>query len=457
MGGRRWRMLSYVTAGIVVGAGVTGGCGKVHGNSEPPPGDPYVCGPCYSPLLGDDTISGNPQLDGFFHAVLILTRAIDSIRVDFEGNVQALCALYGVDTSAGIGPTVAENLIAAIDADAGRATADGFAVRYRAPLCAADLGLAAEAQATCEAKADCAVSIEPARKGLRCEGVCTGRCDAACTGETARCVAPVDDVACNGECSGACQLASPAPCPGVCHGTCQGQCGGTCTGGDRDATGQCAGTCDGDCQGTCAGICELQDPTTCPGKCAGTCTTASGGAACADGAECHGSCDGTCDGHCTGLPTPPGSAENCAATKACQPQARAVGSVALDCTPPTIEISFEVNPSASGDAQATFLSNVAEVKRRAPSIVRDAVRLGLLVSGDPSRGVPSPFETLRAATASFESVEAIAPFDVVPGNVQCVVPAFVTSTRMLDDEKTGLSPTLEAQAKLLAYLTTGTP
>lgn len=450
---RKLRGLFYTVPGLVLGLVGASSCDKV---AKAIPGAEDICGPCGTIATGDVGISGDARLDGFFSAVGTLSGAANQIKADFDGNIAALCALYKIDVSGGIDATVVGKLTAAIDAEVKATASGGIKIDYQPPQCSANISIAVDAQAKCEAKAGCDVKANPGSVSVECKGECSGGCTGKCTG-SAQCVAKAPSITCSGKCEGSCQLDVAAACQGTCHGTCDGKCDGTCSGGTQDATGKCSGTCDGKCDTTCKGSCELSGQASCTGKCTGSCVTDSGGAACSADAECHGSCDAQCSGSCTGEATPPSASASCDASADCQASAKAQGSASLECTPPTLNIGYNINASVSADAQATFVGHMAEVKARGAAIVQGASRLKLLIQGDASANIPSPLEGIKASMSGFVSVDSFAKFNIPAGKIVCVLPAFAEAGKALADVATNLGGTITAQAKFVGYITTGTP
>ncbi|HVU02000.1 MAG TPA: hypothetical protein VHE30_09620 [Polyangiaceae bacterium] len=450
---RKVRGLFYTIPGLVLGVVGASSCDKV---AKAIPGPEDLCGPCGTIATGDFSVSGDARLDGFFQAVGTLNNAANAIKADFDANITALAGLYNIDVSGGIDATVVGKLTQAIDAEVTASATGGIKIDYQPPQCSANISVAVDAQAKCEAKAGCDVQANPGSVSVECKGECSGGCDAECTG-SATCVAKAPSVTCSGKCEGSCQLDAAAKCEGTCHGTCDGKCDGTCSGGTQDANGKCSGTCDGKCDTTCKGSCELSAAATCSGKCTGTCAVDSGGAKCDANAECHGSCSGKCSGGCTGEATPPSASASCDASADCQASAKAQGSASLDCTPPQLAISYNINASVSADAQATFVAHMGEVKARGAAIVQGASRLKLLIQGDASLGIPSPLEGIKASLSGFASADAIGKFDIPAGRLVCVVPAFVEAGKDIAAVATNVGGTITAQAKFVAYITTGKP
>jgi hypothetical protein len=145
---------------------------------------------------------------------------------------------------------------------------------------------------------------------------------------------------CSGTCKGDCQLDAAAECSGTCQGTCMGTCS------VKDASGNCAGSC----MGMCKGNCKLEAAASCSGSCKGECTYTPPMAMCDASAQAH--CDAKanaqvdCKGSCSGQVTPP------MAKAECQASAKADASISADCKPPSLNVSYQLNATAMGDAMA---------------------------------------------------------------------------------------------------------
>jgi hypothetical protein len=152
-----------------------------------------------------------------------------------------------------------------------------------------------------------------------------------------------------------------------CSGTCNGECMGTCSA--MNAMGECAGKCDGMCMGSCA--VEASASASCEGTCNGECTVEnpSGGCEGAVSARCEAMgdamvmCSGRCDGHVT---PPMVSAE-------CQASAKAEASFKAECTPPRVDVKFELDASVTGqaniEAQAKFAAALRNLEVRLPKLL----------------------------------------------------------------------------------------
>jgi hypothetical protein len=173
---------------------------------------------------------------------------------------------------------------------------------------------------------------------------------------------------CEGSCTA--QLDVAATCEGTCTGTCDGACSLT------NAQGDCEGTCEGMCQGSCNT--EIAAGASCSGKCEGTCeyTAPDGGCEASAEVSCKAEANATvqCDGKCEGEVTPPEVSVECEAS------VEAKASASIECTPPTLDISFKWAVGIDGDldAQAEFKAWLVGFKGHFSAILALSARGSLI-------------------------------------------------------------------------------
>jgi hypothetical protein len=407
------------------------------------------CGPCGLVAQGDVGISGNAKLDGFFSAVSQLNKAQLAINADFEANIDDLIATFGADVAADaeIGVKV-DALVAKIKGDVSANVQGDLVVNYAGPKCQANVSVAVEAQAKCEAKADCKVDVDPGEVSVKCEGKCEGSCSAECTGGF-KCEASAS-AECKGKCEGSCQLDAAA----ACDGTCKGDCEGTCT--VRDADGKCAGKCDGMCTGTC----EFNAAAECNGTCSGSCVVEAKADCTGEEPSCAGSCSGECSGGCEGTATPPSASANCEASADCQAQAKAQGSASVECTPPKFEIGFNYQASANASAQAEFGAKMAALQVKGAAILQGFAKYSALIDGKVDGQVVFEKAPLAVVTGELQGVISAGVkgklfTGIAVGRIPCVIPALEGSVTMLGDIGTQAKANLTAQGKFVTALTGG--
>ena len=286
-----------------------------------------------SVLDGNASISGVASVDAFFGAVIDVTTAANDISATLRAELDAIAISVGLDAGA-TGPEIAAGIEAHlglyIDLDA------AIRVQYQEPVCEASLEVVASASAECD------VEVDPGMASIECNGSCEveGGANATCEGEASlKCTGP--KLQCDGMCEGSCEFEAG----GTCEGTCRGECAGDCS--VEDSSGNCAGACDG----TCTGTCEFAAAAECTGSCTGSCTYDSD-AGCEAGAsaKCEASVDAsvTCEGSCEGDFEPPEvSAE-------CQASVEAKAEASLECTPPSIDITWQWAAGITAEQEMEF-------------------------------------------------------------------------------------------------------
>lgn len=442
-----------LAVGVAMGASSLQGCGE---NG--------LCGPCGSVVEGSVGISGNAQLDGFFSAVADIGSVTGSIQADFEANIRALAEVWGyaeidgaidADVVAGLMAHIRGEINAALDLSGG----GGLAIDFVGPKCSANVNVAVEAQAQCEAQAgcECEAMVDPGGVSVECEGKCSGGCSAECSGEVACNAAAQGGISCEGSCEGSCSLEAGGGCSGTCRGECSGNCSVT------NANGECEGECDGMCTGTCdlnaGGMCE----GTCTGSCTGTAPSIM--AMCMSDVECRGECSGECSGSCEGSARPPmASAEcECEASADCQASASAQADANIECSPPSLEIRFELGANADllvggnidVEAMAVFRARLNELKIRAAAILQGFAQLGALVNGQVNGQLvfdPPPVVRLQTEFQGVIDAAASGEFEIAPGRIDCVVPALREAVEVLASVATETGGTIQAQAEFSTSL-----
>ena len=441
--------LLSLAAPALIGA-LAASCDKT-GSNPLTEGAEKLCGPCGTLATGDVGISGSAKLDGFFEAVGKIGESTASINGDFDANVNVLSDVYGVanfDANAKIDAKV-DALIAAVKADF-TANIDGsVTLDYKPAQCHASLDVAIDAQAHCEAKAGCDVMASPGSVDVKCEGACSGECSGTCEGALPTC--QVDASAtCSGKCEGTCTLNAAASCEGTCHGDCSGTCSA------KDASGKCAGSCDG----MCTGNCELAVAASCSGSCSGKCEVAAD-AKCDGGKapSCSGSCKGTCSGSCTGKVTPPSASANCDASADCNAQASAKANASIECTPPSIALSYSFAAGVSASAQADFIARLGELKLRGGAMLQGFAKYSLLINGQADASgkviVKSPVAELTASVKGLVSSAGDIAADVPVFRLGCALTAFGEAGDVLVKVAADGAANLKAQAKFATAFTGG--
>ncbi len=444
---RRLRGLFFTIPGIAIGVAGVASCNEKIGTGPEIIENWPPCGPCGNVMVGDFDPSGDAMLDGFFQAVGNLQNATTSIQDDFQANIVALAHVYGVDARQSFDASLVDDVIGAIKDDVAQHLDGGLRVSYRSPSCQADVAVAAQAQARCEARAFCDVTANPGQTSVACAGTCNGTCSGQCSGELS-CTVTAPTVNCEGTCEGVCELSEPASCDGICRGKCSDACGVT------DANGDCQGSCGG----TCTGSCELNTAGKCTGTCHGRCHVNQDSPQCTGAVQCSGKCDAQCSGGCQGDFEPPSASAMCAATAKCQAQAKAQAKAALACRPPRLDVAWAFKADANVADRAEFVARLGQLKVRAAAIVEGTARMSALVTGKVDGQVvfdPPPLTELAATLKGLAIADVIAKLDIPAQRLVCVVPAFAEAATVLAHVGSTTLDTINAQAKFVSYITTG--
>jgi hypothetical protein len=429
----------------VLGAAALTGCGE---DGIPGPGGD-LCGPCGAVVQGDVGISGNAKLDGFFAAVADLNKAQVAINGDFEANIDDLIATFGAEVAANASlDAKVDALIAKVKGEISANVDGGLVINYVPPKCQANVNVAFEAQAQCEAKAGCEVEANPGSISVECEGKCEGKCDAECTGGF-KC-----EVSASGECSGKCEGSCQLEAAAKCEGTCKGSCSGTCSA--YDGQGNCAGACDGMCEGTC----ELSAAASCSGKCSGSCVVEAKAECEGEAPSCAGKCEGKCEGSCSGSATPPSASANCEASADCKAQAKAQGSANVQCSPPTLDVGFEFKAGLNASAKAEFGAKISALQVKGVAILQGFAKYQALIDGKVGGEVvfnPSPVVAIKGQLEGIVKAGATGSLfaDIPKGRITCVIPAMNESITLLGKITTNATANLAAQAKFAGALSGG--
>jgi hypothetical protein len=414
-----------------------------------------LCGPCGEVELGDVSISGSAEVDGFFQAVATLNKSVVTASGSFEASLAELEALWGLEGTGSLDARVGE-LVGAIQADFGAsASAQASLEIVTTPAkCEANLSVAVDAQAKCEAKAECDVDVEAPSASVTCEAECSGSCEGTCEAmASATCDVKGPSIECSGTCEGTCELSGAAECEGTCNGTCNGTCSVV------NADGSCSGECTG---GTCEGSCEVAAGGSCEGTCTGTCKTQAPEAGCEGEASlsCNGKCEGSCSGGCTGQATPGSASADCDASADCQAQASAQASADLKCTPPSIEIVAAFDADIDASAQAQLSGKIEGLRLHGALMLQSFVQYKALIDGEVNGEVvfdPSPVAQVTASVRALAEagVDGDLVADLPAGRLPCAAAAFVASGEILTEIASEATATLSAQAQFAAAFSTG--
>jgi hypothetical protein len=249
-----------------------------------------------------------------------------------------------------------EAILTAAAADLGAS----FALEVSGGECFVDVDAQASCESACKTDVTCTegsveVRCPPAELSVQCdaeckaEATCEGRVDleTVCTGK------------CEAECAGSCNGEMRGRTEGGCDGMCEGKCDGKAT--ERGGMANCAGVCEGRCtkphpNAKCRGKCSSKCEGTCKGKCK---IEASTTVKCSSGVSCKGGCTGTStQPKCETEITPP----VCMGDTSCQSSCSAQASAKVTCTPQTVHLVFNLDPSGDlAKLQATVEANLPAI------------------------------------------------------------------------------------------------
>ena len=399
------KLIDYRIAGLVLavaGGFSTQACDKA---ADALGGDELLkqCGltcPEKGIIDGNASISGIQGIDAFFGSVVNFNAKANLVADNINAEIAKINVSLGLAADA-----PAADIKAAIIAKFSLDAKAGLKIAYTPAKCAVS------AHATIEATAKCDATIDPGKAEVTCSGSCEAeasvdaKCDASAT---AKCTGTAPKLACAGECKGACQLDAAATCSGTCKGTCSGTCSVT------DAMGQCQGSCDGMCTGTC----ELQAAAECKGSCKGECTYTPPDGKCEAGAtlKCEAMAKGSvmCTGKCEGTVEPPKASAECEAS------AKADASVNVECTPPSLDLSYQfdakLSAAAQADAQANFEAFLVGFKGSFSAIVADLAQAKVVGQA----GVDIGASAKGAVTDAVKAIDITASLKVSVG-VGCAI------------------------------------
>ncbi len=301
---------------------------------------------------GNASISGVVSVDAFFQSVLDFQLKADNVSAAINAQIAAIRGDFGIAADA--------NLKTELQAQISANVEGSLTVKAEPAQCSVD------AQATLQAQAHCDASIDPGKATVQCMGSCevdaSAKVDCGANADLVCTVTPPMGK-CDGMCKGSCEtmLSGAAKCDGVCKGSCDGNCSAY-----SDSAGtQCAGTCDGMCTGSCD--VQLMAEASCSGTCSGECNITPPSGMCTGGASAH--CDAKagamvdCKGTCEGDIQPPKAKAECEAS------AKAEAKLNVQCTPPRVEIAYQLKAGVDAMAQLKFQAAINNLKVRLPALL----------------------------------------------------------------------------------------
>ncbi len=356
---------------------------------------------CGTVANGDVSISGEASIDAFFSAVVTLESKAAELDASIKLSVDQIAGILGAEVDANVDATI-DNIKAKFEADITANLEGGLKIDYEEPKCSVTAKAAVEASAKCDA------SVKGGEASVECKGECVADVDAmvACEGEL-KCTGTAPSFACEGTCEGSCELEAGAKCEGECKGTCtvetEAECDGEFHASTEDGAsggGTCSVRAGAKCEGTCSGSCELTGGLECQGKCKGECTYTAPMAECNGQASCtaSGNASVKCEGECKGEVTPPEVSAQCEAT------AKAEAEFSAECTPPRLDVSYELKADLMGDAdfQAEFGAKVDAFARAYGELVAKVANL----KGIATAAADLPKAAVEAVTGAVPELKA---------------------------------------------------
>jgi len=380
---------------------------------------------------GNAAISGMAKVDTFFQSVINFQAKADSISGSLDVELDAIRADFGLEAGADIG--------AGIKA---KAMASGVA---SLKLVAEPAKCSVDAQASVQASAKCEGMVDPGTVMVECKGSCEAdvsaevMCDASADVE---CTFQGPAIECEGSCTGTCTV--NAELTADCGGTCKGGCDGECS--LMNAQGECQGKCEGTCMGSCE--VEMEAGATCEGECRGECTATnpSGGCEGSVRASCKAKGDASvmCEGSCDGEVTPPSASVECEAS------AKAEASLNVECSPPRVELQFELMAGANVEAQAAFTAKLKVLEARLPKILASLKRADLVLKAGEGLAVDGVAAVEGSINAAGEAAAA-GNFRVLFG-LNCAVGELGKVGTAIEGSIDSLSGSVSAAAEISSAL-----
>lgn len=283
---------------------------------------------------GNAHVSGIASIDSFFGAVIDLQAKVGEVDGSIRAELDAIGASVGLEPGA-----AAADIRGAIEGRISAAVSGGLTVQAEPARCEASVEVVAAAAAECDA------SVDPGEVSFACEGSCEVEAgvEVDCGVEAElHCTVTAPSVACDGMCTGSCYADAGVSCAGTCRGGCSTEC----------EVQNADGSCNGRCEGTCTGSCELEVAAECGGSCEGSCDYVEPSGQCEGGAQarCEAQAGGSveCEAGCEGSAQPPSVSAECEAS------VEAKASASVQCTPPSVAITWNWSAEFQGDTEAAI-------------------------------------------------------------------------------------------------------
>ncbi len=429
--GRSWS----VATGLVIAVAVAAGCRQ----DEPAP----ASGSCLTLPEGALGAAGDPRVDGYLVATHQLELGIAREMARFDSAMVRLAAAHGLPAG-DVTPQYVDDVARLVTTD----ILDHVDGELRGTLdpsaCAASRSTALDALHRCERAADCDPRTPDTPYPATCVGRCRGPCDGECSG-AGSCITSLPGP-CPGACDGLCVPSEPLPCDGQCSGTCDGVCA------LLDAEGLCQGPCDG----LCEGMCRPSSPQPCIGTCYGRCAHEQGDAGCVGATECAGSCSGSCLGECEGDLTPPATASECPASRACQLQARAQGLASMSCEPASVRFEYDLDAGLETEAVAAFEARMRILAEASRTVLETKAYLDLMLGGTDPRGAPlldpAPLQRVHALVSQSVTEAQAGGLELPSERLDCIELAIVAALDQLDERSERAQRVHSGQTRFIELL-----
>ncbi len=175
---------------------------------------------------------------------------------------------------------------------------------------------------------------------------------------------------------------------------------------------------------------------------------------CDGNVKCEGSCSGECSGGCEGNATPPSCSANCDASADCQASASAQASAEFTCTPPSLDIGFQLSAAAEADGavKAAFLAKMEIYKEKMVAILQGLTEVRFLVDGNAETGAEAPVVTLKNELQGLGEAAITGDFDVAVGLVPCTLDAISEVPSVVSKIGTDSTAVLQGSVSLVAII-----
>jgi hypothetical protein len=150
---------------------------------------------------------------------------------------------------------------------------------------------------------------------------------------------------------------------------------------------------------------------------------------------------------------------SCDASADCQAQASAQANASLECTPPSVDLSFNFAANVDASAQADFMAHIAELKVRGAAILQGFTKYTVLLKGKTDASgnviVNSPITDLGASLQGLAASGPSIAADIPIFRLTCALSAFSDSVNVLSNIVTTGATSFAAQGTFATAFTSG--